>query len=84
MHIIERHPIMEDYFPDFKGVLEKPEDVRFSNQSDNVLLFYRFFDKIESGKYIVIVVNKESKSVTTAYLSHRIKIGKPYEIKQKF
>ena len=43
------------------------------------LLFYRYFAKIENGKYIVAVVNKLEKQVKTAYLSHRIKIGSKYE-----
>lgn len=59
--------------------MEKPKEVRFSNYSDDVLLFYRYFDKIEGGKYIVVVVNRLDKEVKTAYLTHRIKIGFKYE-----
>lgn len=78
-HIIQRHPIMEDYLANLRLVLEQPEEVRSSNYSDDVLLFYRYFAKIEDGKYIVAVVNKLDKEVKTAYLSHRIKIGFKYE-----
>lgn len=70
---------MEDYLSKLKQVLEKPNEIRFSSRSDNVLLFYHYFDKIEEGKYIVCVVNKIEKQVKTAYLSHRIKIGRKYE-----
>ena len=70
---------MENYLSNLKEVLEKPEDIRFSSRSDEVLLFYHYFAKIEGGKYIVIVVNQEEKEVKTAYLSHRIKIGRKYE-----
>ena len=77
-HIIQHHPIMEDYLKNAKEVLEKPKEIRYSSRSDNTLLFYRYFDKIEEGKYIVVVVNRTEKTVTTAYLSHRIKSGRKY------
>lgn len=81
-HIIQNHPIMEDYLSNLKDVLEKPKEVRYSSRSDDVLLFYRYFSKIEEGKYIAGVVNQTDKEVKTAYLSHRIKIGRKYEEKQ--
>ncbi len=77
-HIIKSHPIMEIYIHNLKEVLEKPAEVRFSNYNKNVLLFYRYFDNIENGKYIVVVVNKTSKQVITAYLTSRIKTGEKY------
>ena len=77
-HITVHHPIMEDYLTNLKKVLEEPKEIRYSSRSDNVLLFYKYFDKIEEGKYIVVVVNKKEKTVTTAYLSHRIKSGRKY------
>lgn len=83
-HIIQHHPIMEDYLENLKEVLEKPEEIRFSSSNDEVLLFYRYFDNIEDGKYIVAVVNRIEKCVTTSYLSHRIKIGRKYEKTEKF
>lgn len=78
-HIIQSHPIMEDYLKNLKKVLEHPDEVRFSSYNLNVLLFYRFFDNIENGKYITVVVDKVAKQVITAYLTHRIKIGEKYE-----
>ena len=66
-HIILHHPIIEDYLVNLKEVLEKPKEVRYSSRNDNVLLFYRYFAKIENGKYIVAVVNKTEKTVKTAY-----------------
>lgn len=83
-HIIQNHPIMEDYLGNLKEVLEKPEEVRYSSYNDDVLLFYRYFDNIEDGKYVVGVVNQIEKLVTTSYLSHRIKIGRNYEEKEQF
>lgn len=70
---------MEPYIENLKEVLAVPEEVRYSSRSEEVLLFYHYFDKIEDGKYIVVVVNKPEKSVTTMYLSHRIKSGRKYE-----
>lgn len=78
-HIIQHHPIMEDYLKHLKQVLEKPKEIRYSSRSDKVLLFYRYFAKIEDGKYIVAVVNKIEREVKTAYLSHRIKTGRKYD-----
>ncbi|MBI3103339.1 hypothetical protein HYZ05_00195 [Candidatus Daviesbacteria bacterium] len=78
-HIIKNHPIMETYLVNLKEVLENPANVRYSNYNQNILLFYRFFDKIENGKYIVAVVDKVAKQVITAYLTHKIKTGEKYE-----
>lgn len=70
---------MEDYLGVLKEVIENPNMVRYSNYNRNVLLFYRYFDKIEGGKYIVAVVSRAEKEVLTAYLTHRIKTGNIYE-----
>ncbi len=78
-HLIERHPIMEDYLDQLKQVLETPDEIRLSNRSNDVLLFYRYFDKIEGGKYVAVVVNKTERVVLTTYLTHRIKSGSEYE-----
>lgn len=78
-HIIQHHPIMEDYLVNLSDVLEEPDEIRYSSRNDEILLFYRYFDNIEEGKYIVVIVNSIEKSVTTAYLSHRIKMGRKYE-----
>lgn len=78
-HIIKRYPIIEDYLDRLKEVLKTPAEIRFSSRSDEVLLFYSFFDNIEGGKYISVVVSKTEKSVLTAYLSQRIKNGRKYE-----
>jgi len=79
LHITLHHPIMEGYLKHTKDVLEKPKEIRYSSRSNDTLLFYRYFDKIEGGKYVVVVINKLEKTVITAYLSHRIKSGRKYE-----
>lgn len=78
-HIIKNHPIMEVYLTNLKEVLENPDDIRYSHYNLNVLLFYRYFDTIENGKYIVAVVDKIEGLVRTAYLTHRIKAGEKYK-----
>lgn len=80
-HIITTHPIMEAYLGKLKMVLEKPDEIRYSNYADDVLLFYRYFDKIEGGKYIAVVVNLIGAIIITAYLTSRIKTGEKYEKK---
>lgn len=39
-------------------IKHQPAEIRFSSSSDEVLLFYRYFDNIEGGKYVVAVVNQ--------------------------
>ena len=78
-HILQKHPVMKDHLCNIKEVLEAPKEIRFSSRSDEVLLFYSFFDNIESGKYLAVVVNKSEKSVLTTYLTNRIKTGRKYE-----
>lgn len=70
---------MEDYLVHVRLVLERPKEIRISNKNEDVLLFYGYFDNIEGGKYVVMVVNKSKKEVLTAYLSHRIKTGRKYD-----
>ena len=70
---------MGDYLKYLGKVLETPEEVRYSNRSREVLLFYRFFDNIENGKYIAVVVREFDGSVLTAYLTDKIKAGERYE-----
>lgn len=66
-HIVKNHPIMEDYLENLRAVLENPDDIRYSSYNQNVLLFYRYFDNIEGGKYIVAVVDNIEKEVLTGY-----------------
>lgn len=75
---------MELYLSKLKQVLANPDEVRHSSYRPDVLLFYRYFDRIKGGKYIVAVVALADNVVLTAYLTHRIKIGEKYEKKQKF
>lgn len=77
-HIIQSHPIMASYLSNLKIVLETPEEIRYSSYSDDTLLFYRYFDKIEDGKYIAVVVSKIDMEIKTAYLTHRIKAERNY------
>lgn len=83
-HIISTHPIMKLYLSKLKQVLVNPDEIRHSSYRLDVLLFYRYFDRIEGGKYIVAVVDLADNVVLTAYLTHRIKIGERYEKKQEF
>ncbi len=72
------------YLSKLKQILIDPEEIRQSSHRQDVLLFYRYFDRIESGKYIVVVVDLAENIVLTSYLTHRIKIGEKYEKKQNF
>jgi len=74
---------MELYLSKLKLVLINPDEIRYSSYRYDVLLFYRYFDKIEGGKYLVAVVDIMIDAVLTAYLTHWIKIGVKYEKDQK-
>lgn len=80
-HIRLRHPDVGFYFHFLGGVLTDPDEIRQSRYDKNVLLFYKYFAKIEHGKYLVIVIKvNERNFVLTVYLTSKIKTGEKYEI----
>ena len=82
-HILARHPDVAIHFPKISKTLFEPDEVRADKEDKNVLLFYKYFSKIGSGKYLVAVVKVNERSfLLTLYSTHRIKTGEKYEIKQ--
>ena len=83
-HILIYHPDIKPYLSKLKEVFLEPDDIRISESDESVLLFYKYFDNIMDGKYIVGVVKINSRSfVLTAYLSNRILSGEKYEYETK-
>lgn len=79
-HILLYHSDLKPYFSKVVKVLLEPSEIRISKSDAAVLLFYKHFAKILSGKYIVIAVKSNSRSfILTAYLSNRILSGEKYE-----
>lgn len=52
-HILIYHPDLKSYFANFKEVFLGPDEIRISKSDPKVLLFYKFFDNIKGGKYLV-------------------------------
>ena len=79
-YFLDKHPELKPHFSKIKIVLEKPDEIRVSKQDDLVLLFYRHFDKILSGKYVVVVIKINARNfIVTAHITDKIKAGKKYE-----
>ena len=80
-HIVQRHPDMIIHLYKIKNVLLSPDHLRIENYDQRVLLFYKYFDNIDEGKYLVVVVKiNERNFILTFYSTHRIKSGEKYEI----
>lgn len=83
-HILIYHPDIKPYLPKLKKVFLEPEDIRVSKSDQSVLLFYKYFDNIMEGKYIVGVVKINDRSfVLTAYFSKRKLSGGKYIYEKK-
>ena len=75
-HICEYHPDLEPLFDRIGEVLTDPDQIRRSIYDEEVILFYKFWEDILSGKYIVVVVKTYLRDfVLTAYLTDKIKEG---------
>ncbi len=51
-HIIREHPEVEQYRERIQEVLSDPDYVKASNRDSEVLLYYKFYEDIFSGKYM--------------------------------
>lgn len=77
-HILERHPETENHFNKIASTLIRPDEIRIDSRDSKVLLFYKYFSKIE--KYIVVVIKTNKRNfLLTFYSTYRIKTGKKYE-----
>lgn len=79
-HILQFHPDLKPYLDQIKLVLESPEIIKRSLDDPRVLIFYRYFDTILSGKYIAVVVKTNQRNfILTSYLTSHIKTGEIYD-----
>lgn len=84
LHIATAHPELKNHFTKFTQVLKNPDEIRRSRLDKNVLLFYKYFDSIKSGKYISVAVKTNNRNfILTAYITDRIRIGERYETEKK-
>lgn len=84
IHILTFHPDLKPNFSKIRQVLLNPDDIRISKSDSQVLLFYKFFDKILGGKFITVTIKINQRSfIMTAYLTKRKLSGGKYEYEQK-
>lgn len=79
-HIFLFHPDLKPYFKSIKEVVLEPNDIRISKSDPKVLLFYKFFDNILDGKYIMVGIKTNGRwFILTSYLTNKILSGEKYE-----
>jgi len=75
-HIIREHPEVEQYKKRIQAVLSSPNYVKKSKRDTEVLLYYKFYDDIFDGKYLLVAARKGLRSfILTCYITDIIKKG---------
>jgi len=80
-HIQKNHPdLLPKYEDRIQAILSNPDQVRVSERSKNAHLFSKWFDNIQGGKYIVVVVVSDAWPVNrhwivTSYMTGRLSGG---------
>ena len=84
-HILKAHPELKAHLEKLSKVLSGPDEIRISRFDKNVLLFYKFFAKVKSGKYINVTVKTGDRNfVLTSYITDKIRAGEIYETEKKY
>ena len=85
IHILSSHPELKIHFERISQVLINPDEIRRSRLDKNVLLFYKFFAKVKSGKYINVTIKTGHRNfVLTSYITDKIRAGEKYETEKKY
>ena len=75
-HIVQEHPEVSEYSSLFTEVLSDPDYVKKSNRDEDILLYYKLFENIRYGKYLIIVLKKNLRSfILTCYITDVLKKG---------
>jgi hypothetical protein len=75
-HIIREHPEVEQYKERIQKVLSSPDYVKKSKRDAEVLLYYKFYEDIFDGKYLLVATRKGLRSfILTCYITDIIKKG---------
>ena len=81
VHIAQTHPdLLPEYLPQVKQTLADPDQVRRSVRMSGARIFYRWFDDVRQGKYVVVVVVSEAAPternwIITAYVTRHLMNG---------
>jgi len=80
-HIAHMHPdLLPEYLAQMGQTLADPDQVRCSTRMSTARLFYRWFEDVRQGKYVVVVVVSEAMPrerhwIITAYITRRLANG---------
>lgn len=84
LHITSAHPDLKMHINKLTQILKSSDAIQRSKIDKNVLLFYKYYARIKSGKYMCVAVKTNERNfVLTAYLTDKIKAGESYEKKEK-
>jgi len=81
LHIAHSHPdLLPEHLRQIELTLAAPEQVRRSLRMSAARMFYRRFDEVRQGKYVVVIVVSETTPVMrhwiiTAYMTRRLANG---------
>jgi hypothetical protein len=79
-HVAERHPeLLPEHRDRIATTLAAPDMVRRSGRFADARLFTRWYDKLRSGKHVVVVVVSAAGTgrhwIVTAYIARRLAAG---------
>lgn len=76
-HILEEHAEVVQYLVRLSEVVKSPDLIKESVYDKQTFLFYKFYEDIFAGKYLVVVVKYNEKNlVLTCYITDKIKGGR--------
>lgn len=75
-HVCLQQPELEPLMSGVRETLENPDHVKMSPSDSTVRLYYKFFDDVFNGKFILAVVKTNKRNfLITAYITEYIKAG---------
>jgi len=75
-HIAREHPEVVPFKNRIGEVLKDADYIKRSVRDINVLMYYKYYNDIFSGKYLLVVVKKAIRSfILTCYITDMIKKG---------
>jgi hypothetical protein len=76
-HIVEEHAEVVQYLVRLSEVIKSPDLIKGSVYDKQIFLFYKFYEDIFAGKYLVVVVKYNEKNlILTCYITDKIKGGR--------
>ena len=59
-HIVKQHPEVKLYRSKIQEVLKNPDAVKRSKRDKDTFLYYRYYDNIYKGKYLLVVARTKN------------------------